>query len=157
MSSEARPPDRTRDEESAVGVVATPLESSSDVSEANSTQPLTGPRGSQSADTDIQNNGSATPKLTIKTASGAVWRWIKGPVPPQELRISPIFPNVQAAPLRLLNIVCPKRKHKLAAYIAFISIWMTVFVVVTHYQYFETETDRQYGPTTKLACTNAIW
>lgn len=162
---------RVADEESAaVGTSTPPTNTSSTLglsgiseaafSEANSTQPLTASAG----DSPLTGNhgligapGRRTVLEKVKNAGRVTWRWMKGPDPPQVLRIDPLFPAVQTAPIRLRNMLFPKRKHKTAAYLAFISLWIAVFVIVVHYSRFVTTTEEQYGLTYQLGCTNAVW
>ncbi|KAK2763103.1 hypothetical protein FQN54_009737 [Arachnomyces sp. PD_36] len=51
--------------------------------------------------------------LPIRNAARATAKWVKGPQPPRELRIKPLFPKIQEAPVKLLDRFFPKRKYKL--------------------------------------------
>src|SRR4051812_36001180 len=46
--------------------------------------------------------------LPIRKTSRALVKWVKGPVPPRVLRIDPIFPKLQRAPIALLDKYTPK-------------------------------------------------
>ncbi|KAK6515378.1 hypothetical protein TWF506_007717 [Arthrobotrys conoides] len=85
-----------------------------------------------------------------KKYTSAIARWIKGPVPPETLKIKPIFPDIQAIPIRILDNLCPKKRTKIIAWLLACAIWITAFVLVVHYSYFT-------GEEMMLGCSTNLW
>jgi len=94
--------------------------------------------------------------LPFRKAARAVTRWVKGPVPPVELRIRPFFPSIQEAPLKLLDRIAPKRKHKAILLVAFYGIWFLIWSLMIRAQatsgYIE-----GYGKPANLWCGASYW
>lgn len=63
----------------------------------------------------------------IKKAGSAVALWTKGPQPPRELKIDPIFPSVQEAPLKLLDKYVPKQRHRACLLLGLLATWFLVW------------------------------
>ncbi|MCJ1314319.1 hypothetical protein MMC25_008000 [Agyrium rufum] len=62
--------------------------------------------------------------LPVRHAARSVAKWSKGPDPPQIQKITPFFPAIQEAPVKLLDRVCPKRRHKAVALMVFLGAWL---------------------------------
>ncbi|KAK6363548.1 hypothetical protein TWF730_000976 [Orbilia blumenaviensis] len=93
---------------------------------------------------------STSLRYKSKKYTSAIARWIKGPVPPETLKIKPLFPDIQAIPIRILDSLCPHKKTKAVAWLVACAIWMTAFVLVIHYSYFA-------GEEMMLGCNNSLW
>lgn len=65
--------------------------------------------------------------LPIRKAARAVAKFVKGPIPPRELRVNPIFPKVQEAPIRLLDRYVPKRRHRASLLVVLIATWFLIW------------------------------
>jgi hypothetical protein len=83
-------------------------------------------------------------------------RWAKGPDPPRIHRIEPLLPAIQEAPIRLLNLYLPKRRHKIALLIAFYFCWILTFALVKRESTYATEIEGWGTPGT-IGCGNTYW
>ncbi|OJJ48963.1 hypothetical protein ASPZODRAFT_13702 [Penicilliopsis zonata CBS 506.65] len=94
--------------------------------------------------------------LPLRKAGRAVVRWVKGPVPPRELLLTPLWPRVQELPVRGLEKLAPKRRHKIALllllYVAWFSPWFSVVLHSRSSGYIE-----GYGRPQTLSCTSNLW
>ena len=94
--------------------------------------------------------------LPLRKAGRAVVRWVKGPVPPHVLLLKPLFPNIQALPVRYLERFFPKRRHKVALllllYVAWFVPWFVVLIHSRSAGYIE-----GYGAPQTLSCTTTFW
>jgi hypothetical protein len=86
---------------------------------------------------------------TVKT-------WAKGPQPPQIQVIKPLFPAIQEAPLRILDIYLPKWKHRLALLLAFYFCWILTFGLVFHQGTFASDIEG-YGKPAEIGCGDTFW
>ena len=94
--------------------------------------------------------------LPIRKAGRAVAKWIKGPVPPQELRIRPWFPTIQEAPLRLLNRYMPKRRHKIFLLLLFYFCWFLTWSLMLGLNS-TTAHIKGYGKPANIWCGQSFW
>lgn len=92
-----------------------------------------------------------------------VWRiwyiivkWVKGPQPPRIYSIRPLFPNVQHAPLKLLDTYCPKRLHRVALLFVVYALWLLAFSLVQWKSSFASDI-RGYGSPVRLSCHAHYW
>ncbi|KAJ6259224.1 hypothetical protein Dda_6122 [Drechslerella dactyloides] len=93
----------------------------------------------------------SSPSLRVpKKVGHAVSRWVRGPNPPEKQRIKPIFPNIQAIPIRIFDNFCPSRRSKVIAWLVACALWLLAFILVEHYSYFR-------GKATILACEDTLW
>ncbi|TGJ79042.1 hypothetical protein E0Z10_g9720 [Xylaria hypoxylon] len=65
-----------------------------------------------------------------RRVTNTVVRWVRGPQPPRIWKISPFFPNIQHAPLRLLDRVLPAKRHRLWFFFAYFAAWILTFALV---------------------------
>lgn len=86
---------------------------------------------------------------TVKT-------WAKGPQPPQIQVVIPLFPDIQEAPIRLLDMYLLKRKQRLALLLAFYFCWMLTFGLVFRQGTFATDMEG-YGKPADIGCGNTFW
>lgn len=83
-------------------------------------------------------------------------RWVKGPVPPQDVTFKPLFPEFQLLPVQLLRRGPLKQKKWLLALLGvFWFLWLTTFVTVVHNSRFrsEVEGDTPY----MISCSATLW
>lgn len=92
----------------------------------------------------------------IKRASGAVATWVKGPQPPRIYKIKPFFPQIQEAPLRLLDRYAPKRMQRFWLLIFFYVCWVFCFSLILHKSSFASDI-KGYGSPVRLGCTASFW
>lgn len=94
--------------------------------------------------------------LPVRNAARFVASWSKGPDPPQIQKITPIFPSVQEAPIKLVDRYLSERKHK-GALLAFVLFtWTLTFSLVLHHS--ATSGDiKGYGRPQKIWCGASYW
>jgi hypothetical protein len=94
--------------------------------------------------------------LPIRKASRAVVTWVKGPVPPRILRIEPIFPKIQRAPVALLDKYTPKKKQRFILLIALYAAWfLTWSLMLKHHS--TSGFIKGYGRPRNLWCGANFW
>jgi len=92
----------------------------------------------------------------VQRTSRAVYEWSKGPQPPRIWKIRPIYPNIQTAPLKLLDRFFPKRRHKAVVLIVFYLLWVFTFALVLRKSAFTKEIPG-YGSPVRLSCLARYW
>ena len=92
----------------------------------------------------------------LRTVGSGIAQWVKGPDPPLVLKINPLFPSIQNAPLRFVDRFLPKRKHKILLLLAFYFIWLTTFVGVLHHSIFVGDIEG-YGSPRQISCRASYW
>lgn len=94
--------------------------------------------------------------LPVRKASRAVVKWVKGPVPPIVLRIEPIFPKLQRAPIALLDKYAPKKKQRLILLVALYAAWfLTWSLMLKHHS--TSGFIKGYGRPRNLWCGANFW
>ncbi|KIX09609.1 uncharacterized protein Z518_00689 [Rhinocladiella mackenziei CBS 650.93] len=94
--------------------------------------------------------------LPIRKTCRAVVTWIKGPVPPQVLKIEPIFPKIQQAPIRLLDKYAPKKKQRIILLVALYACWfLTWSLMLQHHS--TSGFIKGYGRPQNLWCGASFW
>lgn len=94
--------------------------------------------------------------LPIRKASRAVVTWVKGPVPPRVLKIDPIFPKIQQAPIKLLDKYAPKRKQRFMLLVALYVCWFLTWSIMLK-QHATTGSIKGYGKPRNLWCGASFW
>ena len=92
----------------------------------------------------------------IRQASRSVVRWTKGPDPPQIQKITPFFPRIQQAPVRLIDEYLPKPKYKALLLALFHCCWVLVFSLVLVYSN-SAGTIKGFGKPTPVWCGASYW
>lgn len=92
----------------------------------------------------------------IRQASRSIVKWTKGPDPPQMQKITPFFPAVQEAPVRLIERYLPKRKHKAFLLAGFYCCWILVFSLVLVYSN-SAGIIKGYGKPEPVWCGASYW
>ena len=82
--------------------------------------------------------------------------WVKGPDPPRIFSISPLFPTVQHAPIRLLDRYAPKKIHRIILLLCFYAAWLLAFSLIQWRSSFASEIPG-YGAPVRLGCTAHYW
>ena len=92
----------------------------------------------------------------VRRAGTATIQWTKGPDPPRQWHISPLFPHLQTAPTRLLDHSFPKPKHKACLLVGFYFLWLLIFTLVLNRSAFSSEV-AGYGAPIRLSCSSRYW
>lgn len=92
----------------------------------------------------------------LKRAGKAVATWVKGPQPPRELRIKPLFPKVQEAPIKLLDRYVPKQKHHACLLVGFFATWFLIWSLMLKHQAGTGEI-KGYGKPSNIWCGYMWW
>lgn len=92
----------------------------------------------------------------IKKTSLALFTWVKGPDPPRQWTIKPIFPGLQTAPLTLLDRWCPKQVQKIWLLIAFYLLWILTFSLFVQRSAVAQDLPK-YGAPQVLWCGASLW
>jgi len=79
---------------------------------------------------------SATPVPHLRRYADAVVSWFRGPDPPVDVAFRPLFPRIQTWPTRAFQCHLKRRRAQLAALVAFLLLWLVLFIVVVHYSRF---------------------
>ena len=94
--------------------------------------------------------------LPLRKAGRATVTFIKGPIPPRELKIEPLFPKLQQAPLRLLDRYVPKRRHRISLLVLFYAVWfLTWSLMLKHHA--TSGFIKGYGRPSNLWCGSSFW
>lgn len=92
----------------------------------------------------------------VRKAGGVIATWVKGPVPPRVLKIEPIYPKIQQAPIRLLDRYAPKRKQRIFLLMALYVCWfLTWGLMLKHHS--TSGYIKGYGKPTNLWCGASFW
>ena len=92
----------------------------------------------------------------VKNTGNAIWTWVKGPQPPQELKIVPYFAKIQETPIRLLDKFVPKQKHRACLLIVFFAVWFTVWSIMLKF-HAGTGEIKGYGKPSNVWCGQTFW
>ena len=94
--------------------------------------------------------------LPVRKAARATTTWCKGPDPPQMQKISPWFPGIQQAPVRLIERYLPKRRHKAALLVFVYFTWFLIFSLVLGHSATDGHIDG-YGKPQFIWCGASYW
>ncbi|OCT52769.1 LCCL domain containing protein [Cladophialophora carrionii] len=94
--------------------------------------------------------------LPVRKAGRAIVTWVKGPQPPRVLRIEPIFPKIQQAPIRLLDKYAPKKKQRVILLMALYVCWFLTWSLMVK-QHSTSGFIKGYGRPTNLWCGASFW
>jgi hypothetical protein len=103
----------------------------------------------------IETSKSRLPR-SLQKVSSAVAKWVNGPQPPRPWKISPIFPSIQEAPLRLLDKYAPERWQRFCLLIALYFFYILAFVLVLHKSAFAADVPG-YGSPVRISCGASFW
>ena len=94
--------------------------------------------------------------LPLRKAGRATADWIKGPIPPKELRVRPWFPMVQEAPIKLLDKYVPKRRHRLMLLALFYACWLLTWSLMLAHNS-TSGYIKGYGKPSNIWCGASFW
>jgi hypothetical protein len=94
--------------------------------------------------------------LPLRKAGRATVKWLAGPVPPQRLLFTPLFPRVQEMPIRLRDRFFPKRRHRIALLLALYFAWFLAWSLVLRHSV-SSGNIKGYGPPTPISCAASYW
>ena len=94
--------------------------------------------------------------LPIRKVARATANWVKGPDPPHDLLLKPLFPHIQELPVRYLERFFPKRKHRIALLSLFYLAWFLPWTIILLHSrsagYIE-----GFGRPETLTCRTTLW
>ncbi|KAI1619564.1 LCCL domain-containing protein [Exophiala viscosa] len=94
--------------------------------------------------------------LPVRKASRAVVDWVKGPLPPRVLKIEPIFPKIQQAPISLLDKYAPNRKQRIILLVTLYAAWfLTWSLMLKHHS--TAGFIKGYGRPENVWCGASFW
>lgn len=94
--------------------------------------------------------------LRLQRAWISMKTWVEGPQPPRPWKIHPFLPKIQTAPIRFIDALFPKRKHKVGLLIMFYAAWILSFGLVLHRSAFTADVPG-YGAPVRIGCTDRFW
>lgn len=94
--------------------------------------------------------------LRVKNGWRATKEWVKGPNPPRIFHINPIFPQIQHAPLALLDRYAPKKIQRFSLLILLYACWLFTFSLVIWKSSAASEI-AGYGNPVQLRCAAHYW
>ncbi|KAL8787237.1 MAG: hypothetical protein Q9213_002348 [Squamulea squamosa] len=92
----------------------------------------------------------------IRQTARAIARWTKGPDPPQKQKITPFFPTVQEAPVRLIARYFPRPIHKAGLVAFFLFSWLLTFSLVLRHSASAGDI-KGYGKPQSIWCGASYW
>lgn len=92
----------------------------------------------------------------LRRFEAAVVDWVKGPKPPRIWKIKPFFPQVQEAPLRLLDRYASKTWQRFLLLLALYFFYLLAFVIVMRRSAFSADVPG-YGSPARLSCGASFW
>lgn len=92
----------------------------------------------------------------VRRACKAFAKWARGPANPRHHKITPVFPNIQQAPLRLLDRYVPRRRHRLWLLFAYFTLWIVSYALVMSQGLKVTEI-AGWGEPAEIGCGNTYW
>ena len=94
--------------------------------------------------------------LPLRKAGRAMADWIKGPQPPRDLHIKPWLPGLQEAPIRLLDIYAPKKRHRVVLLLVLYASWLLTWSLMLWHNS-TSGYIRGYGQPANLWCGASFW
>lgn len=94
--------------------------------------------------------------VRIRQAARVVKAWCEGPDPPQIQKITPFFPWIQEAPVRLIDTYLPKRRQKAALLAFFYFSWLLTFTLVLNHSAQAGDIEG-YGKPQPIWCGASLW
>ncbi|KAK2746002.1 hypothetical protein FQN55_005824 [Onygenales sp. PD_40] len=94
--------------------------------------------------------------LPLRKAGRFTVNWLKGPDPPRILLLNPLFPTIQAAPIKLIDRFFPKRKYKIGLLLAVYFSWFLSWSLVLHHSVSGGHIEG-YGKPSPISCGASYW
>jgi hypothetical protein len=92
----------------------------------------------------------------VRRFSKAAARWARGPPTPRPYKIEPFYPEIQRAPLRLLDRYVPRRRHRVWLTFAYAAVWIVTYALVMSQGQKASELPG-YGIPGDIGCGNTYW
>ena len=92
----------------------------------------------------------------LRHSARAVMVWTKGPDPAQRQIITPFFPAIQEAPVKLIARYCPRPIHKAGLLTLFLFCWLLTFSLVLHHSA-SAGNIKGYGKPQAIWCGASYW
>jgi hypothetical protein len=92
----------------------------------------------------------------VRRTAKTVAKWARGPPNPRHYKIAPLFPNIQRAPLDLIDRYIPKRTNRLWLLFAYFAIWIVSYALVMRQGLKATEI-QGWGEPADIGCGNTYW
>ncbi|KAK4113829.1 hypothetical protein N656DRAFT_777846 [Canariomyces notabilis] len=86
----------------------------------------------------------------------AAAQWVRGPANPRRFTIEPLFPQVQHAPIALLDKYLPRKLHRAFAVLAYFGLWILTFALVMRQGLVASEV-AQWGRPVSIGCGSTYW
>lgn len=96
------------------------------------------------------------PSTRFRRAQAVAGDWITGPKPPRIWKIKPVFPIIQEAPIKLLDIIAPRRWHRVVLLLFVYFFYILAFVLVLRKSAFTADVPG-YGSPARLSCIASFW
>jgi hypothetical protein len=94
--------------------------------------------------------------LPFRKAARATAKWVKGPQPPIELSLRPIFPTVQEWPIRMMDKYVPKRRHRMALLGILYVVWFLPWMLVLRHSQ-KSGNVEGFGKPANIWCGYHLW
>ena len=91
-------------------------------------------------------------RRVIKTTA----KWTRGPSTPHRYHIEPLFPQVQHAPIVVLDKYLPRKLHRGVAVFGFFGVWLLTFALVMREGLIAAEIP-EWGTPTQIGCGSTYW
>lgn len=92
----------------------------------------------------------------LRRFSKAAVHWAQGPSSPRRYQIKPFFPEMQTAPVRLLEQWLPNRRHRIWLALGYFAVWIVTYALVMSQGQKATEIEG-YGVPGNIGCGNTYW
>jgi hypothetical protein len=92
----------------------------------------------------------------VRRVIKATAQWTRGPPTPLRYRIEPLFPQVQHAPIVVLDKYLPRKLHRGFAVFVFFGIWLLTFALVMRDGLIAAEIP-EWGTPTQIGCGSTYW
>ncbi|KAL2197301.1 hypothetical protein P885DRAFT_35062 [Corynascus similis CBS 632.67] len=86
----------------------------------------------------------------------ATVKWACGPPDPYRYRIDPLLPQVQHAPLVVLDKYLPRKRQRVLAVFGFWGVWLLAFALVMREGLLAAEIP-EWGAPTRISCGSTYW
>lgn len=94
--------------------------------------------------------------LPLRKAARTTAEWVKGPKPPRNLRITPLFPTIQEAPIKVLDRFVPKRRHRIVLLILTYFCWALIWSLMLRHAN-SSGSIKGYGTPASIWCGASFW
>jgi len=122
---------------------------------ANPRAPLLGDGEELEGDDEQMGTRQKIP-TSIRRAGAVAADWVKGPKPPRPWKITPIFPSIQEAPIRLLDRYAPETWQRFILLVALCFCYILAFVLVLRKSAFASDVPG-YGSPARISCGASFW